>query len=1246
MIFDINRLHGERSGDSELSGSRAVLVVGAPRGGTAAIALALSRMGVPFGRKPVLATPHSFGSYSEDGRFARLHERAWRLMELPWHHVGPLADEWWGNWRIASVAAQVADGLVNEYRGFPVWGVEELGLSRLLPIWLAALDEIGVEPVFVIPIRSPYEVADSLARDELFSPTKGLLLWLYCMTDAEFWTRGRQRVFVEYDQALSDWRPTVDAVERAVGLAFPTQPADAASALDCLLGSTARPRREACREVAAHAVLGDALKTLEGYLRSLSCGGEEDPSFVNSLRNALAELPSVWAAGTQLAVRPGLSLTKGRTGVSARAPQGHSNEERGQPMPSWDLTESDAALLAERMVLRWRHNPSIHILVLASRGQEGLLIGTLESLNRQLYKGWGVSVIAQMPCPLEAGLEGGQIEWITLGADQDYGVVASNTIRETAADWVLLMDPGDRLAPHALVVLGNYANDRPLWKAIYTDDARIDDSGAHHAPRFKSDLNVELLRSMPYVGAACFLHRDALASIHELRSMPGAEVYDALLRIIERHGEDAIGHIPEILYYLHDQNEIYYQSDPVIQNGRRVVAEHLERLGIAAEVRAEALLPGSWMIEYRHTEQPLVSIIIRTRDQYDLISDCIRSLLAKTSYPNYEVLVIDDNSSDPKTLDFLESLHVAHEKARVLRYTDQSCLAAICNLAVHEARGDYILLLSNDTQIVQERWLERMMSHAQRREVGAVGPRLVFPDQRIQHAGVVLGLQGIAGHPYAGLRMDEPGYLGRAQLAQNYSAVTGACLLTRRSVFEEAGGLDEKRFGAQYWDVDFCLKIRERGYSVVWTPYATLVRQAAPSSQRDEPGRDSDGDPLEASAMLDRWLPQLARDPAYNRNLALRYSDGRVETEIIAGWNPDYYDRPRLLTLTCCKGGSREYRVLGPGRAMRGAEKIQLGAVSETSGGRPPEIVELARIAPDVLLIKACFSDRHLQALEAYRQFLPGLRCVIDLDDLHTEVPASSPKRHLVTHDREDRLRRALGSCERAIVSTPPLKEAFGGMVDDIVVVPNRLERWRWADLSSARRAGRKPRVGWAGAQQHHGDLALLRDVLEATANEVEWVFFGMCPQDLRPYVTEFRAGVSFDAYPRELASLNLDVAVAPLEVHRFNEAKTNLRLLEYGVFGWPVVCTDIEPYRAYDAPVTRVPNRPEAWIEAIRAHVYDLDASEQAGDRLRDWVLKHWILEDYLDDWFDALFGDALTDDKLDRQVARLCSPGLVAAY
>lgn len=245
---------------------------------------------------------------------------------------------------------------------------------------------------------------------------------------------------------------------------------------------------------------------------------------------------------------------------------------------------------------------------------------------------------------------------------------------------------------------------------------------------------------------------------------------------------------------------------------------------------------------------------------------------------------------------------------------------------------------------------------------------------------------------------------------------------------------------------------------------------------------------------------------------------------------------------------------------------------------------------------------------------------VYELDDYLPNLPLKSAYRQGVPKDALKSLRKGLGYVDRFVVSTHALADAFEGLHSDIRVVKNRLPSAWWSGLQSKRRRGRKPRVGWAGGAGHAGDLSLIVDVVKELADEVEWVFFGMCPPEILPIVHEVHAGVAIEKYPAKLASLDLDLAVAPLEQNLFNECKSNLRLIEYGVCGYPVVCSDLRCYSEDGLPVTRVKNRFKDWVEAIRMHIHDLDASARAGDALREQVLAHWMLEGAaLDDWAAA---------------------------
>ena len=884
-----------------------------------------------------------------------------------------------------------------------------------------------------------------------------------------------------------------------------------------------------------------------------------------------------------------------------------------------ELSEGQAQLMAERMLHHWVEKPSFHLLMLANPGEEVLIADTLESLSIQLYSGWGLSIISAAPIPEALSEAADNIEWIQ--DDQDPWAALHQTIEETGADWIMFLTPGDSFSANTLFSFADYANIHPEWDMAYCDEDVRNSDGTFVDAKFKPDTNIEFLRSTNYIGAACAIKQTTLLALGGVSNLAYVYWQDMAFKVVETKGEKALGHIPLLLFHTAECTRKQRNVALCNENERVVRYEHFLRSGIAADLTA-GLKPDCHHTIYKHSNQPLVSIIIPTKDRADLIIPCIETLLDKTAYQNYEVLIVDNGSIVDDVHDYYDKLQHNHpDKFRVISYDLSFNFSAMNNIAAQQAKGDYLLLLNNDTEVVHENWLDAMMNHAQRSEVGVVGARLIYPDRRLQHAGVILGLGNVASHAHFQQPMDDETSLSESFVDRYVSAVTGACLLIRRQIFDEVGGLNDELFKVAFNDVDLCLKVTERGYKIVWTPFATLIHHDS-SSRSSNVKRDETSERFqnEAISLVQRWLPRLGSDPAYNRNLSLMSATAEAETDFIPGWNIDFHDRPRILGFPLDGLGCGYYRVYAPFWALENAAKAEVAFVPEHDKShcpRIPSLPELARLSPDTLLLQSTLKDNQLDVLELYKQFSTAFK-VFDLDDLKTNLPDSNSRKNAMFKDMKYRLKKGLSVCDRLVVSTEPLKEAYGQWIDDVVIVPNRLEKSRWLDLQPAVNDGDKPRVGWAGAQQHHGDLRILIDVIKATHEEIDWVFFGMCLDELRPFIAEEHAFVSPDDYPTKLASLKLDLAVAPLEQNPFNEAKSNLRLLEYGVLGWPVVCTNIFPYRS--APVTTLAENSTLWIDAVMDRIKNRELARSEGENLRQWVIDNWMLEDHLDEWLTAL--------------------------
>jgi GT2 family glycosyltransferase/SAM-dependent methyltransferase len=950
------------------------------------------------------------------------------------------------------------------------------------------------------------------------------------------------------------------------------------------------------------------------------CGYPVDQNQITALINEIKSCRTVFLGFSELAAPDQI----------AQVSYNQTDEDEGTAVndparfyPLWQMghsfTKRDALWIAERMEA-FTSRPRFHLAIIVSEGQEDHLANNIKSLGHQFYAEWYLTIVAT--CSVHSALQdAASIFWIESKPENQLAV-ANRALLEQPAEWVGLWQAGDKLAPHALFSFADKVDRHPEFSLLFSDEDQVDEANEHSTPFFKTDFNLEMLRAAPFaVGGLLLCRRDLFEKLNGFDlGFDGVEALDLALRAWESVGHAGIAHVADVLYhrYLNGGRNRCGEED-IGDMHRRAVAAHLARCGLQA-VLNEGMLPGTLHVNYPVIGTPLVSILIPTKNQVEMLRRCLTSLIEGTGYSNCEILVLDNGSDELDAVAYLDELRaLGSSRLRVLNCAGPFNFSAINNRGANEASGEYLLLLNNDTAVLHEEWLEEMLGFAQQTDVGAVGAKLFYPDGKIQHAGVILGIKDApAEHPFIGQSAEENGYFGRLKLAQELSVVTAACLLVKRSVYLEIGGLDEEKFQVSYNDVDFCQRLRHKGYRNIFTPHARLLHEGSVSQQRGVETTAKDAKSarfaLEKNHFYDSWRHDVAFDPAYNRNLSLHVRNFLIEIAPALTWDPEWRPRPRILAHPADRFGCGEYRVIAPMRALNDA-----GRVMGWESSHYLSVPELFRMEPDVILLQRQASQRQLELVERYIRHSKAFR-IYEIDDLITNIPVKSSRKKAFVEQKDlhKRFRKGISLCHRFIVSTDFLAEQYHGYIDDIVVVPNYIERARWGDLIPTRRYSRKPRVGWAGGGSHDGDLAIIFDVVKATAKEVDWVFLGMCPDAILPFVAEFQKGVSLDDYPAKLASLDLDLAIAPLEDVPFNHGKSHLRLLEYGILGYPVICTDITPYQG-DYPVTRVSNRFKDWVDAIRSHVADRDELARRGDVLRDYIKANWILEDNLDVWAKA---------------------------
>jgi len=1243
-----------------VAGSTALVVLGMHRSGTSALAGMLHHLGVALGDRLMAATPDNPRGYWEHADIVAVHERLMAALGWGWDDIRSLPAGF-ERQEPARVARNTLTAiLTRDFAGAPLWGLKDPRLCRLMPLWTELFADERVEPRYLLAVRHPLDVAESLAARDGISAAWAALLWLGHLLDAERATRGAKRVIVHYEDLIgeSGWRGIANRVADEFGITWPHAGTETEAAVDAFLAPELRRRRASDSAGAADGKLAvwvaavyEAFCAGELHLAEvcdavgseLAAAGELFLPVIGQARQEVAEARAQQeGALTELTqqlgrarheaeeLRDRLQRALNEAAVQKQGAGAQTVESRALPkpleveeaFPRWIMARRSTATarldwVAER-VQQWPFVPTLCLGMILPAGCEPYLVLTLRSLASQIAGKWLLHIVADSEMPEVLGQEK-RIAWhCAEGRPVD---TLTQVLAASDAEWVALIDAGDQLAPHALFAVADAFFRHPEWQALYSDEARIDPNGVLSGPHFKPDFNLDLLRGLPYVGALLAVRRETFAAIGGFdAAWDGTEEYDLALRLAERLGSGGFGHVADILYQrLTVSGRTRRPAEEICADMPKIVQAHLDRLGIAAT--AEQGMPAhTCRVRYRHDEpEPMVSVVVPTKNQLALLKRCVETVLKLTEYANYELIVVDNGSDEADACAYLQAIEDKYEeigsRLRVLRHPGPFNFSAMNNRAVSEAaRGDYICMLNNDAAPLDGAWLGEMMALARRPDVGVVGAKLTYPDGRIQHGGVILGVGwgSPADHPYIGDPGNSMGYWGRLLVAQDFSAVTAACCVTRRTVWDEVGGLDEESFAVAYNDVDYCLKVREAGYLVAWTPDARLLHEASVSQRSDVEARALEEKNArfarERLAMYRKWMPQIAFDPAYNRNLSSHGSGFAVETEGAQTWDPEFRPRERVLVYAADREGCGEYRIIAPSRAL-----LKSGLIHTNETMRLMTPPELARMAPDSIVFQRQLEWSQIEVIEWAKNTSKAFR-VFELDDLITNLPPQSAHRSSIAPDIADRLKKALKLCDRFVVSTEPMARAYARMCDEIVVVPNRLEKSRWLGLTPRRREG-KPRVGWAGAIGHRGDLALLAGVVQATAKEVDWVFFGMCPDALKPYVAESHSWVPLHDYAQKLASLDLDLAVAPLEHHPFNEAKSNLRLLEYGVLGYPVVCTDILPYQG-DLPVVRVGNRHRDWVRAIRDLAADRDACRRAGEELRQAVIRDWMLEDHLGEW------------------------------
>ncbi len=550
----------------------------------------------------------------------------------------------------------------------------------------------------------------------------------------------------------------------------------------------------------------------------------------------------------------------------------------------YDLTKPSAEELEAQRAEDASGGPKLSVVMPLFEAPAGFLRVMLDSLLAQTYPNWELCIADGSPAGRDSAAlvkeyadRDARIRYQALGRNEGISGNTNAAIAAASGDFIVLADQDDAMPEHALYEIAKVIREHPRCDVIYSDEDKMDmDGGALFDPHFKPDFNPDLLCSVNYISHQFVVKRELLEQVGGLRpEYDGAQDYDLIFRCTEKARE--IRHIPKVLYHWrchqgstasNPQSKMY-----AFEAGSRAIMDHYARVGIQAEKVEKGVDYGIYHTTFVLRGHPLVSVIIPNKDHTADLDLCVRSVLTKCSYRELEVIVVENNSTEPETFAYYERIQKEFPQVHVVRWEREFNFSAINNFGVNHARGEYLLFMNNDIEPIAPDFIEEMLGFGQRDDVGAVGAKLLYQDDTIQHAGVVVGFGGIAGHTFIGLHDAENSYFHRAMCAQDYSAVTAACMMSRRSVFEAAGGFSED-LAVAFNDIDYCMKVRALGKLVVYAPYAKLYHYESKSRGLEDTPEKVERFNREVARFAKKW-PEILRDgdPYYNPNLTLRKSN-------------------------------------------------------------------------------------------------------------------------------------------------------------------------------------------------------------------------------------------------------------------------------------------------------------------------------------------------------------------------------------
>jgi len=557
-----------------------------------------------------------------------------------------------------------------------------------------------------------------------------------------------------------------------------------------------------------------------------------------------------------------------------------------RPFTQYDYSVPALTRKIEKNLRNFHLEPLVSIIMPVFNVDPKWLKLAIQSIEGQWYDNWELCITDDNSSNQETieflrSIENPRIKISYLPENQGISAASNQAVSMTSGEYIALMDHDDELTPNALYEVVKAINDHGA-EFIYSDEDKLSTDGTFREPHFKPDYSPDMFLSQNYLSHLGVIKKSLIDQVGGFTvGLEGAQDYDLYLKVLEHTKK--VTHIAKVLYHWRkipgstsvDFDDKSYARDA----GARALTLAVERRNLNADV-LNGKYPGTYRVKYAIENEPLVSIVIPFKDKPELLKMCIESILEKSTYKNFEIIGICNNSKEKETFTEMERLKALDTRVSFFGHNVPFNFAEINNYAVRRhAKGEHILLLNNDIELISEDWIESLLEFSQRPDVGVVGGKLYYPDDRIQHAGIIVGIGGIAGHSHKYIDRANHGYFSRPHLVQNISALTGACFMVKRDIYDEVKGLDAENLKIAFNDVDFCLRIREKGYLNVFTPYCEAYHHESLSRGYEVSAEQEDRFNKESEYMLQRHASLLeSGDPYYNLQLTIKHEDFSLAT--------------------------------------------------------------------------------------------------------------------------------------------------------------------------------------------------------------------------------------------------------------------------------------------------------------------------------------------------------------------------------